>query len=146
MIRSRPHPSWIGDRLSDLEAALIAADGEVAQLTRSIEQLDPEKTASDLKQALRDTERRLPAAQSAGDARRLDVLRRRYDAVHELMNQRERMHDRIADSVAHLELLAVETVRSDASAGEPDRVEAHLEQLSIDVEALNRAREEIRTW
>jgi hypothetical protein len=64
------------------------------------------------------------------------------------MNQREMMHDRIADSVAHLELLAVETVRSDAfaEAGQPGSVEAHLEQLSIDVEALNRARDELRTW
>ncbi len=48
MIRSRPQPGWIDDRLDDLAAALTAAHIDIENLSKSIDQLDPTETAAQL--------------------------------------------------------------------------------------------------
>ena len=53
----------------------------------------------------------------------------------------------IADSIAHIELLAVESIRNAAlSIDQRQPVDAVLEQLEVDVEALRLAREELKAW
>lgn len=146
MIRSRPQPDWIEDRINDMATALTAAHTDLENLSRSIDQLDAAGTAAQLKQALRETELRLPTSTAADGERRVATLRRRYDAVNDLMNQRHELEQRIADSIADLELLAVESVRSHTSAADTRSLDGHLEQLETDLQALAAARKEVEAW
>ncbi len=147
MIRSRPQPGWIDDRLDDLAAALTAAHIDIENLSKSIDQLDPTETAAQLKQELRAAEHRLPTAHDADGNRRIESLRRRYDTVHDMMNQRLEIAQRVADSIADLELLAVESMRTDgAISTERYGLDDHLERLEIDLAALRSAREDVDSW
>jgi hypothetical protein len=147
MIRSRPQPDWIEDRIHDMATALTAAHSDLENLSKSIDQLDAAGTAAQLKQALRETERRPPMSTEADGERRVATLRRRYDAVNDLMNQRHELEQRIADSIADLELLAVESVRSHTSAtADTLGLDGHLRQLEMDLQALAAARKEVEAW
>jgi predicted nucleic acid-binding Zn-ribbon protein len=147
MIRSRPQPDWVNDRLTDLEAALTAAHHDDQNLAKTIEQLDPSGTADQLKQALRAADQRLPMADGVDDERRIAALRRRYDTVNEMMNRRTDMAQRVLDSIADLELLAIETLHDNGSTerGMHD-LDNRLERLDIDLRALESARQELRPW
>lgn len=147
LIRSRQQPAWIEDRLADVEAALSAADVDVARLSRSIDHLDPASTTAQLKDALRTSNQRLPTAQDVDGPRRLEALRRRFDTVNELMNRRSEIERRVADSLADLELLAVEAVRPATEDAAPlDGVDDALGRLEVDLTALQQARAEVRSW
>jgi hypothetical protein len=147
MIRSRPQPARVDDRLSDLEAALTTAHIDDEKLAKAIEQLDPGGTADQLKQALRSAEQRLPTSEGIDNDRLITALRRRYETVNDLMNQRHDMAQRVSDSIADLELLAVETLHSDGSAERGMRdLDDCFERLDIDLRALESARQELRQW
>jgi hypothetical protein len=147
VIRSRPHPSWIDDRLSDLGRALVAAQDDADRLGASIARLDPERTSRELKEALRDERTRLPTERGPGDARRVAVLRRRYAAVNEMMNHHRETQRRIVDSVADLELLAVQAERDEIGlADDTHAFDEHLQRLDVDLRALSMARQELRSW
>ncbi len=64
-----------------------------------------------------------------------------------MMNQRLEIAQRVADSIADLELLAVESMRTDgAISTERYGVDDHLERLEIDLAALRSAREDVDSW
>lgn len=143
MIRSRPQPAWIDQRIDDMASALTAAQTDIDNLSETIDRLDAPGTAAELKRALRDSQRQVPTS-SVGDDRRVVALRRRYDAVNDLLNQRHEIAQRIADAIADLELLAVEALHGGTStAGESDSLDRHVERLEIDLRALSAARREV---
>ena len=147
IIRSKPRPAWIDDRLVDLEQALVAAQNDADRLGESISRLDPERVSRELKQALRESQRRLPTDADGGDERLIAVLRQRYAAVNELMNHHRETQRRIADAVSDFELLAVESERVDIGlAGETHALDEHLLRLDVGLRALSMARTELKSW
>ena len=147
IIRSRQQPSWIDERLTDLEQALVAAQREADRLGEAISRLDLERVGRELKQALRDEQRRLPTASDGGDDKRLAVLRQRYAAVNEMMNRRRETQRQVADSVADLEMLAVESERQEVGlTGNTHALDEHLARLDVDLRALEMARKELGSW
>lgn len=147
IIRSKRPPAWIDARLTDLERALLAAHNDVERLTESISRLDPDLVSRELKQALRRQQRSLPTDMDGADDRQVAVLRQRYAAVHEMMNRRRESQRQVANSVADLELLAVESERDDIGLTiGTHALDEHLERLNIDLRALNMARNELKSW
>ncbi len=147
IIRSKRPPAWIDARLTDLERALAAAHDDVERLAESISRLDPERVSRELKKALRQQQERLPTDTDGADDKQVAVLRQRYAAVHEMMNRRRETQRHVADSVADLELLAVESERDDIglTVG-PHALDEHLQRLDIDLRALSMARNELKSW
>lgn len=144
MILSREQPTWVHDRLDDLRRALGAANDAAARLDAAVRQLDPDKTAADLKQALR--ERTKPGSPTDADdlERRVATLRERYDAVNDMINRRERIGRRMLDTTADVELLAVRALRAQTITTDPaHHLEEHLQRLDSDLHALELARREV---
>jgi hypothetical protein len=147
IIRSRQRPAWIDERLADLEQALVTAQNDIDRVSDSIARLDPERVSRDLKQALRDDQRRLPTDTDGVADRRVTVLRERYAAVNEMMNHRRETQRRVADAVTDLELLAVQVERDEIGHTHGTNVlDEHLQRLDIDLRALSMARNELRSW
>lgn len=147
IVQSRQRPAWIDERLSELERALVAAQTDVDRLGDSIARIGPDRVGRELKQALRDEQRRLPTDSDGGGDKRVGVLRERYAAVNEMMNHRRETQRRIADSVTDLELLAVQAERDEIGlAGGTHALDAHLQRLDVDLRALSMARNELRSW
>jgi hypothetical protein len=147
IIRSKRPPEWVDDRLIDLEQALLAAHDDIERLTRSIGRLDPERVSRELKHALRNEQRRLPTDADRGDDKQVALLRQRYAAVNEMMNQRRATQRRVADVVADLEMLALEAERDDIGLSVATHaLDEHLQRLDIDLRALSMARDELRSW
>lgn len=144
IIQSRPRPAWIDDRLNDLERALVEAQTDVDRLGDAIARLDPERISQDLKRALRDQQNRLPTDSNDGGDKRISVLRRRYEAVNDMLNHRRQTERRLADSVSDLELLAVQAERDRSGLhGDTDALNEHVQRLDIDLRALSMAHKEL---
>lgn len=147
IIRSKRPPAWIESRLTDLEGALLAAQDDVDRLAESISRLDAERVSRELKQALRVEHRRLPTDAHGSHDRQVAVLRQRYAAVNEMMNQRRDTQRRITDSVADLELFAVEAQLDHIGLTfGTHALDEHLQRLDIDLRALSMARNELKSW
>ena len=144
LIRSQQQHPWLDDRLETLQQALGETHLAWQQLDVSLAQLDVDQTASDLKAALRERRRPRPGADSASTDRRVETLRRRYEAVNDMANRRDVLARQLIDTVADVELLAVQVVRSStADAQQADHLSEHLERLDTDLRALELARREI---
>lgn len=144
IIRSRSRPGWIDDRLNDLERALVESQNDVDRLGDAIARLDPEQISRDLKQALRDEQRRLPTDSDGGGDKRVAVMRHRYAVVNEMMNHRRETERRLADSISDLELLAVQAERDGIGLqGDTHALDEHLQRLDLDLRALSMARKEL---
>ena len=142
LIRSSESPSWVDGSLDEvdrsideIERGLLAAEADREKLAAAIAQLDPDRARRELKDALR-------SGAAAED--RLDMLRRRHDAVNDLMNRRERLGERIDTAVIDLELLAVRAVEAGTGASSRDSVDEQLGRLRDDLRALETAHEELQ--
>lgn len=122
LILSREQPEWVRDRLDDLQQSLVAANEAAARLDASVRELDRDQSASELKRA----------------------LRQRYDAVNDMANRSETLQQRILDTTADIELLAVQAVRAQALDAGPARdLEQHFARLESDLHLLELARREV---
>lgn len=139
MIRSNRPPAWVEDRLDAVETALLAAEDDRRRLTEAVEQLDPDRSSRELKDALRANHRRPGTIADE----RVALLRRRYDTVHQLLDRRDHLERRIDSSVVDLELLAVRSVELAATSGDRWGLDDELDRLRIDLDALEQARAEI---
>ena len=76
--------------------------------------------------------------------RRIDALRQRYDAVHDMANHRETLARQLIDTVTDVELLAVQAIRNSTVTDERgDHLADHLERLDTGLRPLELARREI---
>ena len=144
MIHSQPHPSWLDDRVDALRRSLDQTSSAQDRLHGSLAQLDVDQTASDLKTALRVRQRPRPGDDTESMDRRIDALRQRYDAVHDMANRRDALARQLIDTVTDVELLAVQAVRNSTVTDQrPGHLAEHLERLDTDLRALDLARREI---
>ncbi|MEQ8839389.1 MAG: hypothetical protein RIB98_00245 [Acidimicrobiales bacterium] len=144
LIRSRPQPPWLDDRLQDLQRALTDTHAAQQQLDNSLDQLGVDQTASELKAALRDRRYAGPGADRSSVEKRIDRLRHRFDAVNDMANRRDLIARQLVDTVADVELLAVQAVHaSTLESRSDDDLSEHLERLDIDLRSLELARREI---
>ncbi len=144
LIRSRPQPPWLDDRLDDLQRALADTHTTQQQLDNSIAQLGVEQTATQLKAALSDRQHVGPGADRSSIDKRIETLRHRYDAVNDMANRRDLIARQLLDTVADVELLAVQAVHaSTLDSRSDDDLSEHLERLDIDLRSLELARREI---
>jgi hypothetical protein len=142
LVLSRPQPVRVHDRVDELRRSLIAAQERSERLGATIEQLDPDSTAAELKSVLRERERRLGDGDDLD--RRVATLRRRYEAVHDMINRQETIDRRMLDICADVELLAVQALRAETIGADPgDQLDEHLERLGTDLHALELARREV---
>ena len=144
LILSREQPAWVRSRLDELQQALVAASEVAARLDASVQQLDPERTATELKRALREHSNAGSPTVAADLERRVTTLRERYDAVNDMINRRETIQRRMLDTTADVELLAVQAVRAQAIDTDPaHHLDEHLARLDTDLHALELARREV---
>ncbi|MEP1124866.1 MAG: hypothetical protein ABJH68_13365 [Ilumatobacter sp.] len=144
LIRSRPQPAWLDDRLTALQRALTNTHETRDRIDASIEQLGVDQSAAELKAALRERQRPRPGDDRQRIDRRIDALRRRYDAVNDMANRRDEIEQQLLDTVADVELLAVEAVHSSTLDTDPaHHLDDHLQRLDTDLRALELARREI---
>lgn len=144
LIRSRPQPPWLDDRLDDLQRALADTHTTQQQLDDSLAQLGVDETAAQLKAALRDRQRVGSGADRSSIDKRVEALRHRYDAVNDMANRRDVIARQLVDTVADVELLAVQAVHTSTVDTDADNdLSEHLERLDIDVRSLELARREI---
>ena len=144
MIHSQPQPAWLDDRLDALRRSLDQTSSAQDRLDASLAQLDVDQTGSDLKTALRERQRPRPGADTASMDRRIDALRQRYDAVHDMANHRETLARQLIDTVTDVELLAVQAIRNSTVTDERgDHLADHLERLDTGLRPLELARREI---
>jgi hypothetical protein len=144
LILSREQPAWVRSRLDELQQALLTASEVAARLEASVQQLDPDRTAAELKHTLRQrTNAGSPAAASDLE-RRVTTLRERYDAVNDMINRRETIERHMLDTTADVELLAVQAVRAQSIDTDPaHHLDEHLARLDTDLQALELARREV---
>jgi chromosome segregation ATPase len=140
-VERRASVAFVAERFDDLERALHAAEADRTELASAIDELGADRVTGELKEALRELERRPDAR---GEAR-VAALRRRHETVHELRNRLDDLGARIDATVADLELLAARAVALsvDRQLGRHD-LEAELTRLHDDLTALEHAHEELR--
>ena len=129
------------ERVDELVQALHAAEADRAALHAAIDELGGDRVPDDLKQALRDAQRRPGGADDA----RVAALRRRHETVNGLRNRAEELSRRIDATVSDLELLAARTVELSVGRRLLDGdVGDELARLHDDLTALELAHEELR--
>ncbi|HKY15541.1 MAG TPA: hypothetical protein VJM33_11510 [Microthrixaceae bacterium] len=134
-------PATIAARLDELERALDHAEHDRAHLEQAITSLNPERVTRELKAALRER----PPVPGVPDDFTVATLRRRHDAVNELVNRREELTERIGTTVADLEALAARSVElAVGNRGVGSTLDVELERLHRDLTALQQAHDEIR--
>ncbi len=144
LIQSRPRPPWIDDRLAALQRALTDTHECLDRMDSSIEQLGLDRSATDLKAALRDRHMPRPGDDLRRVDRRIEALRRRYDAVNDMANRRDEIERQLLDTVTDVEVLAVEAVHSNALDTDPSgHLDEQLRRLDTDLRALELARREV---
>lgn len=146
LITSREQPQWVHDRLEALRRSLDDANATVERLADAAARLDPDRTADELKTALRSRDRTPTGSDTDALEHRIAALRERYETVNDIINRRELIGRRMLDTAADVELLAVQAVRFDAleSRAEP-RFDEQLQRLDADLTALELARREVDT-
>ena len=148
LLRTNVSAPWVEDRVAQVRQALLEADADEATLAASIEQLRPEATSRELKDALRQQQLAGALADPASEAR-VRSLRERFDAVNGLLNRREELAAKKANALADFEVLAVRAIDVSSGSGEPtddgDPLAEHLERLGDDLAALRAAHDELRS-
>lgn len=124
-------------RLDEIEAALLQANEDKERLAHALAQLDPERVAAELKQALRSR-----PDPTAPDTQVIATLRRRYESVHALQDRLVALEGRIEVSVVDIEACAAAIIDSSLRAGGV-AVRPHLDALHADALALAAAHDEV---
>lgn len=118
-----------------MQGSLDQAAADQASLQQAVAHLDPDRVASELKTAMRATDRSEPL---------VATLRQRYETVHALQNQLDELTQRIDATVADVETLAAKTAQTMLGAGSSSpALDAELGQLNDDLTALAAAHDEI---
>lgn len=126
----------------DAERAIERAHGDLARLDEAIASLDPDRTARELKEALR--------AHPPGAAPQHDPLvvarRTRYETLHELQDRRDDLSLRIDTTLAEIETVAARLVGASLRDGSSDDLRSCVAELRLRAAALAAAHDELQPW
>lgn len=125
-------------RLDEIEGALLQASQDKERLADAVGQLDPERVAAELKQALR-----ARSDPTSPDTPVIMTLRRRYESVHALQDRLVSLEDRIEMSLVDIEACAAAIIDSSLRAGGSAAMRPHLDALHADALALAAAHDEV---
>jgi hypothetical protein len=125
-------------RLDEIEAALAQASEDRQMLAETLEQLNPDRVAAELKQALRSR-----PDPTQPDTAIITTLRRRYESVHALQDRLGDLETRIEASLVDLEACAAAIIGSSLGAGGGTAMARHLDALHADAVALAAAHDEV---
>lgn len=126
-------------RLDSIESALEQASADRARLAAAVVELEPDRVARELKEALRTR-----PDPTGPDSPAIATLRRRYESVHALENRLESLDARIDTTLVDLEAYAAAVVETSFRAGGGAEIlAAQLEALNADAAALAAAHDEL---
>ncbi|MEM9564042.1 MAG: hypothetical protein AAGA93_15590 [Actinomycetota bacterium] len=123
----------IESQLGTVQRSLSEAEQDRRHLHRTLSGLDQAKVSADLKAALRSPD---------ADPALVASLRRRHETVNDLLNRLDQLDQQIEATVADLETLAIRTGEFGLRAGD-DAARREIDQLALDVQALEAAHREI---
>lgn len=136
LIEAQGPPSWIAARLDTFHRGLVAAVADRDRLRASLAQLDVDRAARELKDAMR--ERR----SDPGHERLVESLRQRYESINRLHNRVEELDASIERALADIDVLAARSVG--LGRGEDAwRLDESMRRLDDDLTALERAHDEL---
>ena len=125
-------------RLDEIDDALVQANQDKERLAAALSQLDPDRVAAELKEALRSR-----PDPTAPDTPVITTLRRRYESVHALQDRQVALETRIEISLVDIEACAAAIIDSSLRSGERAAMRSHLDALHSDALALASAHDEI---
>ena len=125
-------------RLAEIETALLQASRDKERLTDALAQLDPDRVAAELKEALRSR-----SDPTVPDTPVITTLRRRYESVHTLQDRLVSLENRIEVSLVDIEACAAAIIDSSLRAGGGAAARTHLDALHADAVALAAAHDEV---
>lgn len=135
LIEQQHPPTWVLDRLDEFARAVASADADRTRLRASLERLDADRAARELKDAMR------AGSRSPEHDRLVASLRARYESIHAVQNRVDDLDTMIERSLVDADVLAT---RSVVLAGdEAWRLDATLQRLDQDLTALRLAHDEV---
>lgn len=136
LIEAQRPPAWIGARLEAFHQSVAAAVADRDRLRGSLTQLDVDRAARELKDAVRN---RRPGDEHD---RLVASLRHRYESINRLHNRVEELDAAVERALADIDVLAA---RSVVLAGRDDawRLDETVRRLDDDLTALERAHDEL---
>ena len=139
IIRRKDDGPITGARLTEIDEALERSREDRARLQRALGELDAERAARELKEALR-----ARPDPTAPDSATILTLRRRYESIHALENRLDELDRAVETTVADLEALAAAAVElSFQGPGSEVNLESLLQTLRADSAALASAHDEV---
>ncbi len=123
----------IENQLATVQRSLSEAEGDRVHLHRTLSGLDQARVSADLKAALRSPD---------ADPALVASLRRRHETVNDLLNRLDQLDQQIEATVTDLETLAFRTSELGLRATD-DAARREIDQLALDVKALEAAHREI---
>ena len=136
LIETQRPPDWISERLDTFHRCVAAAVADRDRLRGSLTQLDVDRAARELKEAMRS---RRPDAEHQ---RLVDSLRQRYESINRLHNRVEELDAVIDRSLADVDVLAVRSIDL-GSRDDAWRIDDTARRLDDDLSALERAHDEL---
>lgn len=136
LIEAHHPPAWIEARLGAFHRSVAGAVADRDRLRGGVAQLDVDRAASELKDAMRN---RRPGAEHA---RLVDSLRQRYESINRLHNRVEELDAAIERALADIDVLAARAVEL-GSRDEAWRLDETVRRLDDDLTALERAHDEL---
>jgi hypothetical protein len=136
LVEAQRPPDFILAQLAGLERAIDGAHADRDRLRDAISQLDADRAAAELKQALRVTN------PPPGHDRLVASLRERYESIHRLQNREDDLGAAIDRALVDVDLLAA---RSVDLGGTDDRwrLDETVRRLADDLTALDLAHREL---
>ena len=136
LIAAQHPPDWISGRLDVFHRGLADAVADRDRLRGSLTQLDVDRAARELKDAMRN---RRPGVEHE---RLVDSLRQRYETINSLHNRVEELDVVIERSLADVDVLAARSIGL-GSRDDAWRLDETVRRLDDDLTALERAHDEL---
>lgn len=136
LIEAQRPPAWIVTRLDAFHRGVAAAVADRDRLRQSASQLDVDRAARELKDAIRS--RRTGAEHE----RLVASLRQRYESINRLHNRVEELDAAVDRALADIDVLAARSIEL-GSREEAWRLDDTARRLDDDLTALERAHAEL---
>jgi DNA repair exonuclease SbcCD ATPase subunit len=142
LIRRHAADPSIEARLDDLERILTTAVADQEKAGLAVAQLDPDRAARELKDALR----RRDHTPGPALEEQISSLQRRYETIHALQDRADELDRRIETTLTDLDSLAARSVTLALTASRSPAAELaeELHRLHTDLTALELAHDELR--
>ncbi len=138
LIKSNVSDPGILRRVDDIQAALWTADQDRKRMEQTLQQIQPERAARELKDALRD---QFEDPSNAVDDL-VASLQRRHETIHSLQDRIESIESSIDRTVADVEQLAASSAQLALGSSASGHAEL-MEHLNEDLEILAKVHREL---